>query len=98
MGRYCLTRHGRFNKFSRPPISFVNVVTLYGWRPGNNEVQDTADTVTMLETMMTRTVLVYPDMVAMVQWCVCGQCLARTGERSSGITWSVAQVRYIIYI
>ena len=58
----------------------VGGVTLYGWRLGNNDDQETAETVTMLERRTTRALLLYPDIVMMMERCVYGQCLARTGE------------------
>ena len=45
----------------------VGVVTLYGWRPGKSDDQDTAETVTMLDRRNTKTLHCPDTDVAMMR-------------------------------
>ena len=72
---------------------------MYGWRAGNRDDQDTAETVTMLERMerMTSVALLYPDMAMleeMCDWSVSGEDWRVVEQQCSHLVTQLAQVRY----
>ena len=51
-------------------IKHLFFVTLYGWRAGKSDAQETAETVTMLDTMTMMTLVIcwYPDTDIVLAW------------------------------